>query len=91
MIARTREELSEMTEAERREHFEAEARNVFGHDAKKDPRTGKYIEQGRGSKQQPTIQSMQALRAAEGDDVADAAIEAAKKRGVWPPPDHERF
>jgi hypothetical protein len=90
MTAKTREELEEMTPEERKLHFEAEARNVFGHDYKRDSK-GRPIEQGLGSPSQPTRQSMAALRQAEGDDVANAAIETAKKRGLWPPPDHEKF
>jgi hypothetical protein len=88
MNSLTREELSGMSAEERKAHFEAEARNIFGHDFKRD-RHGKPIEQGLGSPQQPTRQHINALRAAEGDDAANAAIEAAKKRGLWPPPDHE--
>jgi hypothetical protein len=89
--AKTREELEEMTPEERKLWAENERKNVFGYDYKTDPKTGRPIEQGIGSAQQPTRQHVNALRAAEGDQAADAAIEAAKKRGLWPPPDHEKF
>jgi hypothetical protein len=85
MVTLRRDELEQLTPEERKLHFEAEAKNVFGHDAKKD-RHGRYIEQGRGSPQQPTVQSMGALLAAEGMDAYNRAIEAATKAGVWPPP-----
>jgi hypothetical protein len=41
-----------------RDHCAAEERNVFGHDFKRDPQTGKPIEQGIGSKLQPSRNSV---------------------------------
>ena len=84
MTAKTAEELSWMTPEERAAHWEAEARNVFGADYKRD-KHGRPIEQGRGSKLQPTVNSMAALLAAEGLDSYRRAIEEATKAGVWPP------
>jgi hypothetical protein len=91
MVALRRDELAEMSPEERKYHFEQEAKNVFGHDAKKD-RHGKYIEQGVGSKQQPTSQSMAALLQHEGVDAHQRAIDEATRAGTWPPkPKQEVF
>jgi hypothetical protein len=91
VVALKREEWDELNDAEKREHMIAEAKNVFGHDAKKDPRTGKYIEQGFGSASQPTEQHFQALAVAEGQEVADKARAEAMKRGTFPPKRNEAF
>jgi hypothetical protein len=84
MTTRTREELEEMTAEERRIHFENERRAVFGYDYKTD-KHGRPIEQGRGSPNNPTLQSMGALLATEGMDAYNKAIKDAVARGVWPP------
>ena len=79
MVTKTPEELRIMRlehgDEAVKQNYEDEARNVFGHDAKKD-KHGKYIEQGRGSAANPTEQHYQALARAEGA----AAAAAARKR-----------
>jgi hypothetical protein len=84
MVHRTYEELSEMDDDERAFYFEQERKAVFG-DSYKLGRDGKPVEQGIGSKSQPTIQSMAALLAAEGVDSYQRAVKEATARGVWPP------
>ena len=90
MVSLRADEWAKLNDAEKKAHLENERKNVFGHDYKTD-RHGKPIEQGVGSPSNPTIQSMNALRAAEGDQAADAAIERARKAGTWPPKQHEQI
>jgi hypothetical protein len=85
MVALRYEELAELSEDERKAHWINEAKNVYGHDHKTD-RHGKPVEQGLGSKQNPTIQSMSALLAAEGVDAYNRAVAECTKLGTWPPP-----
>ena len=59
-------------------------RRVFGTDVKYD-RHGNPIEQGLGSSQHPTVQSMNVLLSTEGQDAYDRAIAEATKAGKWPP------
>jgi hypothetical protein len=84
MNSLTREELSEMSAAERKLHFENERKNVFGHDYKTD-KHGNPVEQGIGSASQPTENHFLAVAAALGQDEADRQRADAVKRGVWPP------
>jgi hypothetical protein len=84
MVALRYEELAEMDEDERKFHFENEAKNVFGADYKRD-RHGRPVEMGIGSKNQPTINSMGALLAAEGVDAYNRAVAECTKLGTWPP------
>jgi hypothetical protein len=44
-----------------KQYLEAEARNVFGHDAKKDA-NGNWIEQGHGAPSHPTRNSLEAYK-----------------------------
>lgn len=69
MVTKTTEELAEMASLIERgelpadaieKHFEAEARNVFGHDAKKIK--GEYIEQGLGSSKNQTRNSVESYK-----------------------------
>ena len=69
MVTKTEEEIAEMRVLIERgelppdaieKHFEAEARNVFGADAKKIK--GVYIEQGHGSAKNQTRNSIEAYR-----------------------------
>jgi hypothetical protein len=81
-IHKTAKELAEMQQLIDRgllprnaieEHLENEKKAVFGEDYKTDPKTGQPIEQGKGSKAQPTLQSVEAYRKY---GVKDAAYEA---------------
>lgn len=87
----TEEDLAEMREAIRKgqlppdaieKHFEAEALNVFGHDAKKVK--GEFVEQGIGSKGHETANHFAALLKAERVDKIEPAgsYEAAVKE-IW--------
>ena len=87
MVTLTREEWSELSPEEKKYHLEQETKNVFGADYKRD-RQNRPVEQGLGSKQQPTIQSMNALLQHEGQDAYDREVADAIKRGVWPPKPH---
>lgn len=69
MVTKTTEELAEMQALIDRgelpadaikQHFDSEAKNVFGHDAKKV--RGRYIEQGLGSPQNQTRNSIESYR-----------------------------
>lgn len=81
MVTKTREEWDEMSPAEKREHLIAEEKNVFGHNVKHD-RHGNPIEQGFGSKKQPTRQHVEAIRVyykgADKEDVLAREIAANK-------------
>jgi hypothetical protein len=81
MVTLRADELAELTPEEKRIHFENEAKNVFGHDYKRD-KHGRPIEQGIGSAQQVTEAHLQALAKAEGQEVADRARADAIKRGT---------
>jgi hypothetical protein len=84
MVALRQDEWDELSPEEKRAHREAEFRNVFGADAKRD-RSGKPIEMGIGSPSQPTENHFLAVAAALGQDEADRQRADAVKRGVWPP------
>src|SRR5262249_48895840 len=56
---------------------QVEARNVYGHDAKRD-RHGNFIEQGIGSESNPSVNSFAAIRKWEGE----VAYQAALKK-IW--------
>ena len=69
MVTKTEEEIAEMRMLIERgelppdaieKHYEAEARNVFGHDAKKIK--GEYIEQGIGSPKNQTRNSVESYK-----------------------------
>jgi hypothetical protein len=80
--AKTREELEEMTDAERREWAAAEEINVFGVGFKRDSK-GRPLEQGLGSEANPTPQHWQALAKYESQEVADRMkAEWEKRHGV---------
>jgi hypothetical protein len=62
-----------------KKHFEAEARNVYGFDAKRD-RHGNWIEQGIGSKGRETSNHFNSIRRYEGKEAyADAVREIWKR------------
>jgi hypothetical protein len=58
---------------------EASARNVYGHDAKKD-RNGEWIEQGVGSRGRESINHFNAIRRYEGKEAYDDAVREMWKR-----------
>jgi hypothetical protein len=82
MVTLRADELAELTPEEKRIHFENETKAVFGDNYRRDPKTGRPIEQGLGSAQQITEQHLQALAKAEGQEVADRARADAIKRGT---------
>jgi hypothetical protein len=84
MVALRQDEWDELTPAEKKQHLEDEAKNVFGHDHKKD-RHGKPIEQGIGSPGNLSEQHFAALARAESQEVADKARAAAIKAGTFNP------
>jgi hypothetical protein len=63
-------------------HFEAEARMVFGVDAKKDAR-GNFIEQGIGSKGNETANHFAAIRKAEREGHEPAGSYRAALADIW--------
>jgi|SRR5665213_3229576 len=75
MVTKTEEEISEMRVLIERgelppdaieKYYEAEAKNVFGHDAKKVK--GQYIEQGMGSAKNQTRNSVDSYKKYHKDD-----------------------
>jgi len=60
-------------------HFEAEARNVFGHDAKQD-RKGNFIEQGIGAPGHETANHFVSILRYEGKEAYDKAVAELWKR-----------
>lgn len=64
------------------QHFEAEARNVFGHDAKKDAR-GNYIEQGIGSKGHETANHFASLKKAEREGFEQPGSYKRALEEIW--------
>jgi hypothetical protein len=63
-------------------HFDAEARNVFGHDAKRD-RNGNYIEQGIGSPGNLSVNHFAALLKAETDGIEVKGSYAKAVADLW--------
>ena len=75
MVTRTEEEIAEMRVLIERgelppdaieKHYEAEAKNVFGQDAKK--HKGEYVEQGIGSAKNQTRNSIESYKKYHKDD-----------------------
>jgi hypothetical protein len=83
MVSLRREEWDELTPEEKRAHLIMEEKNVFGHDVKHD-KHGRPIEQGIGSASQPSMNHFRNLAASEGSEIAQKAIEQARKNG-WAP------
>ena len=84
MVTKTQEEISEMHELIARgelppdaieKHYEAEAKNVFGHDAKKIK--GEYVEQGVGSAGNQSRNSIESYKKYHKDD-PDFAMQLAR-------------
>lgn len=65
-----------------KKHFEAEAKNVFGFDAKKD-RHGEYIEQGVGAKGHETANHFAALKKAEREGYELPGSYRAALEEIW--------
>lgn len=61
---------------------EAEARNVFGHDAKKD-KNGDFIEQGIGAPGNESLNHFAALRKAEREGFEPAGSYAKAVDAIW--------
>lgn len=62
-----------------KDHFEAEARNVYGFDAKRD-RKGNWIEQGIGSKGRETANHFSSIRRYQGKEVWEECVREIWKR-----------
>lgn len=62
-----------------KDHFEAEARNVYGHDAKRD-RKGNWIEQGIGAPGRESANHFASIRRYEGKESYEAAVREIWKR-----------
>lgn len=62
-----------------KDHFEAEARNVYGFDAKRD-RKGNWIEQGIGSRGKETSNHFSSIRRYEGKQAYEDAVREIWKR-----------
>jgi hypothetical protein len=87
----TEEELAEMQDQIDRgelppdaieQHFQAEARNVYGHDAKQRA-DGSYIEQGIGSKGHETANHYAALAKAEREGFESPGSYKAALEEIW--------
>lgn len=83
MVTKTDEELAYMGPDERKAHFAAEEKIVFGHDFQK--RKGAPVEQGIGSQGRETQNHFMGIRKYEGEDAYREAYEEFAKR------DPERF
>jgi hypothetical protein len=62
---------------------DAEARFVFGIDAKKDPKTGEYIQQGSGSRANPSRSHFDALKKAEQRGTERPGTWAREVADLW--------
>lgn len=91
MVTKTPDEIAEMQEMIRQgklpadaieKHYEAEARNVFGFDAKKD-RKGNLIEQGIGSPGHETANHFAAIRKAEREGHEEPGAYRAALTEIW--------
>lgn len=69
----------ELPKSALKDHFEAEARNVYGFDAKKD-RHGNYIQQGVGAKGRESANHFASIRRYEGKEAWEAAVKEIWKR-----------
>lgn len=88
MVTLTQKELAEMEENIEagllpknalKQHYENEALNVFGFDAKKD-RKGNFVQQGIGSPGHETANHFAAIRKYEGKEAWEAAVREIWKR-----------
>lgn len=91
MVTLNTEELDDMKEKMEKgalpkdalkRHYEAEARNVFGFDAKKD-RNGEYIEQGIGAKGHETANHFAALKKAERENFEEPGTYRRALAEIW--------
>lgn len=78
MVTKTPEEMDLMSPEERKAHFAAEEKIVFGTDFEK--KKGVPIEQGIGSQGRETHNHFMALRKHEGEEAYQAALAEIWKR-----------
>ncbi len=83
MVALTAEEIAVMRDEIAKgllppdaieKYLEAEALNVFGHDAKRDPKTGAFQEQGIGSRWHESKNHFDAILKYEGREAYEKAV-----------------
>jgi hypothetical protein len=77
-LLRTRPDLSE--EEVDKLAIESVDRATFGFDAVRDPKTGEFRQQGIGSPQNPSMNSLMAVRKYEGVQAWEAAVRETWKR-----------